>query len=185
MRWTGFDYTTSADYFVTVVTHDRLCLFGEVAGESVNLTPAGEMVSDMLAELLKRYPDVEMLNQVIMPNHIHLVLGKYEEHVSLAEIMGWFKGVTTHLYDAGVKEHAWPRYHDKLWQRSYYDHVVRNERALQYILRYIDENPARWTADHLNPDCKNPDEIMKSIRDLELGTPPPVKPDRPVPPETP
>jgi hypothetical protein len=44
---------------------------------------------------------------------------------------------------------------------------------------YIDENPARWTADHLNPDCADPDEIMKTIRDLELGTPPPVKPDRP------
>jgi putative transposase len=174
-RWDGYDYATSADYFVTVVVHDRLNLFGVVDGDHVNLSPAGEMIQNMFGKLLERYPNAELLSQVIMPNHIHLVIGKYEEHFSLPEMMAWFKGTTTFLYGVGVNEHAWPRYHDKLWQRSYHDHVIRNERALQYILRYIDENPARWTADNLNSDCQDPDEIMKTIRDIELGTPPPVR----------
>ena len=110
-----------------------------------------------------------------MPNHIHLVIGKYDERVSVPGMMEWFKGFTTYRYGVGVKEQCWPRYHDKLWQRSYYDHVIRNERAFEYIMRYVYENPIRWTADHLNPDCKDPDEIMKTVRDMELGTPPPVK----------
>ena len=173
MRWTGFDYTTAADYFITIVVHDRLSLFGRVEADHVNLSPAGEMVRDTLGVLLDRYPDVEMLQQVIMPNHIHLVIGKYDERVSVLGMMEWFKGITTYRYGVGVKEHGWPRYHDKLWQRSFYDHVIRNQRAFEYIMRYVYENPIRWTADHLNPDCKVPDEIMKTVRDMELGTPPP------------
>lgn len=175
-RWEGYDYATAADYFVTVVVHDRLNLFGVVDGDHVNLSPAGEMIDRVIDEMIGRYEDTELLGKVVMPNHIHLVIGKYEEHTPLPKMMDWMKSLTTNLYGDGVRLNAWPRYHDKLWQRSYHDHVIRNERALQYILRYIDENPARWTADNLNPDCQNPDEIMKTIRDIELGTPPPVRP---------
>ena len=176
MRWKGYDYARSADYFVTVVCHDRRNFLGRIEDDQVVLSPAGEMVDKAIDAMIDRYDDSELLGKVVMPNHIHLVIGKYEEHVPLSEMMAWLKGVSTHYYNIGVRQEGWVPYRDTLWQRGYYDHVVRNERALEYILRYIMENPARWSAEHLNPDCKHPDEIMKTIRGIELGTPPPVKP---------
>lgn len=175
MRWEGYDYTSAADYFITVVVHDRLCLFGNVEDNHVNLSPAGEMIDEVIGAMINRYDGLELLGKVIMPNHIHLVIGKYEERAPLPELMDWMKSLTTNRYGDGVRQQGWTPYHDKLWQHSYYDHIVRNERALQYILRYIDENPARWSADKLNPVCETPDEIMKTILDIELGTPPPTK----------
>lgn len=107
MRWKGYDYARSADYFVTVVCHDRRNFLGRIEDDQVVLSPAGEMVDKAIDAMIDRYDDSELLGKVVMPNHIHLVIGKYEEHVPLSEMMAWLKGVSTHYCNIGVRQEGW------------------------------------------------------------------------------
>lgn len=71
--------------------------------------------------------------------------------VRLGDVVGAFKSLTTNGYIDGVKTHGWTEFRDRLWQRNYYEHIIRDEPALNRIRRYIDENPARWEFDEENP----------------------------------
>lgn len=70
---------------------------------------------------------------------------------TLGDVVGAFKSLTTVEYTRGVKESGWPTFRGRLWQRNYYEHVVRNEQSLARIRRYIHDNPARWAFDRENP----------------------------------
>jgi putative endonuclease len=71
----------------------------------------------------------------------------------------WFKTMSTNEYVHGVKEHGWTPFREHLWQRSFYDHVVRNDEALNRIREYIQNNPQRWELDRENPQAKGRDEF--------------------------
>jgi putative transposase len=71
----------------------------------------------------------------------------------LPKIVQWFKTMTTNAYIHGVKTCGWPAFHDRLWQRSFYEHVIRNEESLNPIRQYIVDNPARWEFDRENPNA--------------------------------
>ena len=66
--------------------------------------------------------------------------------------MQWFKTMTTNEYIRGVKQRGWPRFDGKLWQRNYYEHIVRNENELNRIRQYILDNPMKWEMDREHPD---------------------------------
>ena len=70
---------------------------------------------------------------------------------ALGQVMGAFKSITTVGYIRGVKRQSWPSFHKRLWQRNYYEHIIRNERELQAIRKYILNNPASWQDDSLHP----------------------------------
>ncbi|MFH0939132.1 MAG: transposase [Planctomycetota bacterium] len=70
----------------------------------------------------------------------------------LPEIVQWFKTMTTNEYIRGVKTSGWPTFRGRLWQRNYYEHIIRNDESLQRIQRYIAENPLRWEMDRENPN---------------------------------
>jgi putative transposase len=70
----------------------------------------------------------------------------------LGSIVGAFKSTATVQYVRGVKANRWSAFRGQLWQRGYYEHVVRNESALARVRRYIEENPARWALDDENPN---------------------------------
>jgi REP element-mobilizing transposase RayT len=70
---------------------------------------------------------------------------------SLPAIMQWFKTMTTNAYIKGVRQHGWTPFRGKLWQRSYYEHIVRDRRDLDRIRIYIQQNPARWYFDREHP----------------------------------
>jgi putative transposase len=72
----------------------------------------------------------------------------------LSQMIQWFKTMTTNEYIRGVKQLGWKPFNGKLWQRNYYEHIIRNETALNRITRYIESNPARWTDDNENPTRK-------------------------------
>jgi putative transposase len=72
----------------------------------------------------------------------------------LSQMIQWFKTMTTNEYIRGVKQLGWKPFSGKLWQRNYYEHIIRNETALNRITRYIESNPARWTDDNENPTRK-------------------------------
>ena len=71
---------------------------------------------------------------------------------SLGRVVQAFKSISTHEYTVGAKEEGWPRFPGRLWQRNYYEHVIRDEEDLLAIQQYIQENPLRWALDRENPE---------------------------------
>lgn len=78
--------------------------------------------------------------------------------LSLADVVHRFKTLTTKRYADGVKRYGWPPFPGRLWQRNYYEHIIRNEQALNRIRQYIAGNPARWMWDRDNPDATHREE---------------------------
>ncbi len=69
---------------------------------------------------------------------------------TLGDIVGAFKSITTHEYIRGVKQSNWPRFNGKLWQRNYYEHIIRSEEDYERIFNYIESNPSNWGEDEEN-----------------------------------
>ena len=155
------DYRRAGLYFVTVVVHTREPLFGEVTNSLLRANTAGEMVRLAWFELPNRYTNIELDALVVMPNHFHGIirlveasasLGDAKEgHPSLHEVIAAFKSLTTLAYVRGVHEQGWPTFDRHLWQRGYYERIVRNPAELDRIRRYIADNPANWPGDRENP----------------------------------
>ncbi len=165
IRARGYDYTRGGAYFVTIVVQGRLCLFGSVVDEEMVLSDAGRMVRLIWEALVDRFPVVELDGFVVMPKHVHGVIfireplavadatgeGMARGGPMLGEVVGAFKSVTTLEYGIGVREKGWRPYDRRLWQRNYFERVVRNERELSLIEEYIANNAVNWESDGENP----------------------------------
>ena len=136
----------------------------------MELNSAGEAMARWWVELTRRFTTVEADEFIVMPNHCHgiIVIGdpvvgadlcvghpniRTGAHVGapLPTIMQWFKTMTTNEYMRGVKTLGWTSFRGQLWQRNYYDHVIRDDDSLNRIRQYIIDNPARWASDRENP----------------------------------
>ena len=154
IRLAGYDYTQPGAYFVTLCTQDRAPILGDLTTTAVTLSPVGEVVQRCWLALPHHFPQVELDAWVIMPDHFHaiVVLGaapvsqepmpKALAHGtrpdSLAAVIQNFKSVSTRRTNqlrttAGAS----------LWQRDYYERIVRTPQALDTIRQYIAANPAR------------------------------------------
>ena len=153
LRLPNYDYGQAGAYFITVCAHQRACLFGEIVDGVMHENHAGHAVREAWESLPKRFPDLECDAFVVTPSHIHgiLVVGDGQEHEHLSRVVGAFKSLTIHRYSRGVSNEAWPRYEGSLWQRNYYEHVIRSETALNQIREYIAGNPQQWADDPENP----------------------------------
>lgn len=154
-RLAEFDYTQNGIYFITICVQDHLCLFGKVIDDSMILNAAGVMVGICWNALSTRFENIGFTDYVVMPNHFHGIviiersLGSDGKLPGVAEVIQAFKSITTHEYIMGVKNSGWTILNRKLWQRSYHDHIIRNEKSLLNIQQYIRENPLRWAQDTL------------------------------------
>ena len=169
IRLRNYDYSETGAYFVTIVTQSRLCMFGDVAGGNLCLNDRGAMISDAWQNLSLRFPNIELDAFVLMPNHIHGIIviekalptdgrdpdgaGTRPAPTTLGNIVGAFKSITTDMYIDGVKRSGWPGFPGKLWQRNYYEHVIRDEKDLSAIREYIVNNPDLWEEDTENPSA--------------------------------
>ena len=201
LRLKGYDYARAGAYFVTVVTQERLCLFGEAAGGEVRLNQAGRMVHIVWESLSDRFAGLSLDAFVVMPNHIHGVIvmdspvgaplvgarprsksaapgdrpragnaapgdrprsgnaapGDHPRATTrvaptgLSDVIGAYKSLTTAEYARRVTADGWPSFPGRLWQRNYYEHVVRNEDDMERIRAYIHDNPLKWEMDSENP----------------------------------
>jgi putative transposase len=156
MRLPGYDYYISGYYYVTLCTQNRQCLFGKIKNGDMILNDIGQMVHDVWANLPERHSGFENDSFVIMPNHVHGILIKRIENgltpaVSLPEIIRNFKSFTTTCYMQGVKENRFEPFNKKIWQRNYYEHIIRSNDRLEKIRQYICENPTKWDEDRENP----------------------------------
>ena len=173
IRLKGYDYSQAGTYYISICTKDRLCLFGDIANQEMVLNAAGRMITDAWNELAERFCNIELVEYIVMPNHIHGVISivgvplvgtrKTGNGLSkragtrpaptkgLGDIVGAFKSFTTNDYIQGVRANGWTPFPGKLWQRNYYEHIVRNDKELNLIREYIRQNPAQWDADKENP----------------------------------
>jgi putative transposase len=164
IRLKEFDYSQPGLYFVTIVTHQRKCVFGEVADGSVQLSEAGRVVNEMWHGLPERFPDASADLFVVMPNHVHVIVnvgaqfiapggageGAMNRAPTLGQIIRSVKAAATHRLRQ-------TRGLEFVWQRNYYEHVIRDEEALNRIRQYILDNPTRWELDPENPDATSPE----------------------------
>ena len=152
-RLKGFDYSTTTAYFLTICTHNRRSMLSSFVGEALRLpqlTRYGEMADTWVKKIPEKYRGICLDNYVIMQNNIHLLLsiekndGSGDHSPTVTEVVGWFKYHLTkdiNRYRGTMGE--------KVFQRSFYDHVVRNCEDYYEIQKYIDENPLRWQLDKL------------------------------------
>lgn len=166
LRLGGYDYAAVGCYFVTVVTEGRRELFGHIADGQLMLNCAGKMVEECIADMETRFKGLEVLNSVVMPNHVHAILLNEKEH-SIPEVMRQFKAVTSRLYHKKMETDRWKEVDIRLWQRSYYDIIIKKQRMFDFINEYIATNPERWTHDKMNEEhTTDVDEIYKAINIL-------------------
>lgn len=180
LRLQGYDYAQAGAYFVTICTQNRACLFGEIVDEKMRVNDVGRMVERWWEKLPEKFPATEIDEFIIMPNHLHGIVvlvgaapcgrpggvavadasGLARARLkaghphggapTLGDIMSWFKTMTTNDYLRGVKQRGWTSFPGKLWQRNYYEHIIRDDAALDRIRQYIAENPLRWATDDEN-----------------------------------
>ncbi len=151
IRLKGYDYSQAGLYFITICVQDRACLFGEISMGKMKLNDAGEMVETEWLKLPERFQNIELHEFVVMPNHFHAILQIVAPTVviqkNIGEMMDAFKSITTVEYIRGVKKLGWGSFNGKLWQRDYYENIIRDEQAFQNISDYIANNPARFPTD--------------------------------------
>lgn len=150
-RLIDYNYSSAGYYFITICQKDRDKLFGTVRNDRPILSDAGKMISKVVGEMTERHPGIDVDSAVVMPNHVHLLLGNAVRleatEASVIDAIHWFKTITTNRYIVGVKLHGWPRFDKRLWQPGYHDRVVRNDKELDAFRKYIAENPQRWGDD--------------------------------------
>ena len=151
-RLKGFDYRTPGYYFISICQRDRRHLFSNIHCGQLTLLTRGLMVDEVTTEIEVRFDNTIVDASVIMPNHAHLLLGmnlndQIQTQDSVVTVIEWWKSQTVTRYGWGVKNDGWDRYDESLWQEGYHDRIVRDQRELEYIRYYIEQNPKRWDED--------------------------------------
>ena len=166
VRLRGYNYAQPGAYFVTLCTQNHKCLFGQVIEGEMRLSDAGRMVQKWWLELAHKFARVESDANIVMPNHFHgiiLIVARVGADLGvrphgLSHIVRWFKTMTTNKYIRGVREQGWPAFREKLWQRNYYERIIRDEEELNGFRQYIVDNPMQWEMDQENPRHTEGDE---------------------------
>lgn len=127
IRLKHFDYDSDGAYFITMCTHNRLPLLDDNKYKLI--------IEDELRGLIRRFSGVQIDYCVLMPNHVHLILFLIDASESLPRIIQAFKSLTT----LKIKRSGYEG--NRFWQPNYYEHVIRNEKALDRIRQYVIDNP--------------------------------------------
>ncbi|MEW6686632.1 MAG: transposase [Candidatus Edwardsbacteria bacterium] len=174
IRFKGYDYSQTGAYFVTICTQNRKCLFGAIVNGKIALNELGGVIEKIWKEIPLYYSGIDIDEFVVMPNHIHGIIlivgadpcvcpiksndiGRTQgfaptEKLSLSNVVQRFKSLTTKKYIDGIKQNNWQTFNKRLWQRNYYEHIIRNEDELNRIRKYIQINLLKWQFDRENPD---------------------------------
>jgi len=163
IRLAEYDYASEGLYYVTLCTYDRRHILGKVKEGEMNLSSIGEMVQKGWRELPRYDPRISLDESIVMPNHLHGIIvidrnglefhcgrargpAPTNDPLSLPDLMQRFKSWTTRQYlDTN------PSLRGLLWQRNYYEHIIRNDTDLSRIREYIRTNPQNWDDDPENP----------------------------------
>ena len=146
-RLSNYDYSQNGAYFITICTENRKCLLSTIVGAIIDrpaysrLTAAGEKVEEAIRGIQVHYPNVRLEKYVIMPNHIHLLLmidtlhGRSMIAPTISTVVRHMKGFATRSIG------------HRVFQKSFHDHIIRDQAHFDLIWNYIDTNPIRWKQD--------------------------------------
>ena len=149
-RLKDYDYSTPNAYFITVCTHNRKNYFWMDVGavidrpDKVPLTPLGIMVRQSVGDISRYYPMLSVDHFVIMPNHIHLLLQIHAD-IDGRSVSAPTISTVVRMMKAAVSRQAGY----SVWQKGFYDHVIRSGDDYQAIWNYIEGNPSKWEEDTL------------------------------------
>ena len=162
VRLKGYDYARAGAYFITLCAQDRACVFGQIRNGVLHPSAIGLIARAQWDAIPDRHPAASLDAFVVMPNHIHGIMYITDVGAPLAGAQsdtGRPQGSPLHVvvgaYKSLVFKQALPeakqagRLLGKLWQRNYWEHVVRNETELHAIREYIQNNPTQWDLDSL------------------------------------
>jgi REP element-mobilizing transposase RayT len=170
IRLKGYDYSQAGGYFVTIVARGRECLFGEIVGREMRLNPLGEIVNEEWLRSTEIRREIALDAFVVMPNHIHGIVFIHDNPVgatgrspllppydtshyphgpapkSLGAFVAGFKSSVTKRINLLYNAPGAP-----VWQRNYYEHIIRDQPDYERIANYIATNPSNWAEDEENP----------------------------------
>jgi REP element-mobilizing transposase RayT len=161
IRLPWYDYSQDGWYYITLCILGNKCLLGKFIESRIQLYQYGLIVEDCWKWLAKQYNYVHLDSYVVMPNHLHgiIVIRRGGSRTALtrnvpklkpqSRLVGAFKTVSTKQIN--IIRNTPVR---KLWQRNYYEHIIRNEEELYNIRQYIAENPINWRKDEENPNLQ-------------------------------
>ena len=172
IRLKGYDYSQAGLYFITICIQNRENLLGKIENDKMILNDAGKMVIKIFNEIPNDYTNTRLHEYIIMPNHFHAIIeivgadsisAQNMDLIKRAEmdsaptgtkttipnIIQSFKRHTTIKYIDGVKNNNWQSFNKRLWQRNYWEHIIRNEKSYIEISEYIINNPINWKNDKL------------------------------------
>ena len=146
IRLKDYDYRTPGDYFVTINVQDRATIFGEIIDGVIKISEIGAIVLSILEVVPYRYTGIQIESYCLMPDHIHIVIRiipdpmKYinQSDLTLCQVIAFFKYESARLVNEYLKQPG-----RRIWQRNYYEHIVRDEVDLTRIHQYMEENPLR------------------------------------------
>jgi len=168
IRLQHYDYTQPGAYFITLVTKDRLCLFGKIVDGDMVLSEFGKFASSCWDAIPEHFPFVEIDSFVVMPNHIHGIFVINATSVGATHASPLRESSTHSLphpngppsgsvgaiigsYRSAVSKRIHQILPDiQIWQRNYYERIIRNEKELDRIRQYILNNPLNWSKDQEN-----------------------------------
>ena len=172
LRLEDYGYDQPGGYFITICTFGRENLFGEIQEGAIRLNRYGEIARGCFKAIAKHFDNAVVDEFVVMPNHVHgivVIINVGARHaVPLRSLERFGKPVATSLPTIvrSFKSATTKRINDlrqtpgaPVWQRNYYEHVIRNEQSLHRIREYIANNPARWDFDRENPTATNPEPM--------------------------
>ena len=142
-RIPDFDYSSCNYYFVTICTENRRCIFGNANALNVY----GIIAEKEILQIESHYEGVKIDKFVVMPNHVHMIVILEGQNHNLNQIIAQYKSGVTRMIRSGGANMA-------VWQRSYHDHVIRNQTAYERIWAYIEANPMNWEKDCFYIDPK-------------------------------
>ena len=165
LRLAGFDYSQPANYFITICAQGHNCIFGYVGGAEMRLSPAGMAVQEAWFGLPARVPSVVLPELVVMPNHLHAIVGltrtieplkagaasgaptepSGSTYPVLGSVIRAFKSISAIEINRILGRRG-----EAVWQRNYREHIIRNLEEFQRIRKYILENPSHWHDDPEN-----------------------------------
>lgn len=178
IRLHGFDYSQAGYYFVTVCTQNQAHIFGRINNKEMICNTFGKIIDSKIDEL-KKYNNVDVDTYCIMPKHVHLIIHivgagpracPEHKHVfpntyvlgatqgspptksnpTIGEYIKRFKTLSTKIYIENIKDNNWPRFDKRIWQRNYYERIIRDEEEYNTIRQYIQNNPLNWDGDEEN-----------------------------------
>lgn len=157
LRINNYDYSKPNYYFVTICTFNMNNLFGSISNNKMNLNSSGVIVKDALLTTISYNKTFKLDKYIIMPNHVHAIIIKNnilitknllpKSTTSISDFICEFKSRTVHKYIRAVKNKECPPFNKRIWQRSFYDHIIRNQQDYQRICKYINTNPQKWQQD--------------------------------------